>query len=183
MPYYDRKTPRLRIGRLSCPDANYFITLCTKNRAPALTEQNTGTRVIETLWSMHDSGDIDLIAATIMPDHTHLLFSLGSRLKLGQAVGKFKTVSREQGRAAWRWQEDGFEHRVRTDEMIEDYAFYIFMNPYRAKLSPLERAWQWWLCPNPSHLRFLAQLAPDKTVPREWLGVCDKIAAHIPVGD
>jgi putative transposase len=140
MPFYDRKTPRLRLGRISCPGGNYFITLCTKKRAPLLNEQDTGTRVIETLLSMHGSDDIELIAATIMPDHAHLLLKLGSRLKLGQTMGKFKTVSRDQGRVAWHWQEDGFEHRVRTDEMIEDYGFYIFMNPYHARLCPWNSA-------------------------------------------
>jgi REP element-mobilizing transposase RayT len=67
MPFYDRKTPRLRIGRISQPGANYFITLCTKKRAPILNEQETGSHVINVLMSMHGSGDICLIAATIMP--------------------------------------------------------------------------------------------------------------------
>ena len=183
MPYYNRKTPRLRFGRMSCPGAHYFITLCTKNRIPVLCKQNTRTPVIDTLLSMHGSGDIDLTAGTVMPDHVHLLFSLGARLELGRVVGKFKSKARDQGRADWHWQEDGFEHRVRPDEMLEDYGFYIFMNPYRAGLCTLEFRWRWWLCPNPSSFRFLSHLSQGESVPTEWLGLCDKIAARISGGD
>jgi putative transposase len=181
MPFYDRKTPRLRIGRISSADAKYFITLCTKNRTPVLTQKESGSRVNATLQSMHDSGDMELIAATAMPDHVHILFGLGNRLKLGQVIGKFKTKSRNQGLADWLWQEDGFEHRLRSEDAIEDYGFYIFMNPYRARICPLERRWEWWLCPNPTNLRFLSLLAPEEPVPKEWLGLCEEIAAKITI--
>jgi hypothetical protein len=80
------------------------------------------------------------------------------------------------------WQEGEFEHRVRTDEMIEDYGFYIFMNPYCAKLCPLELRWKWWLCPNPENLRFLSLLAPGEAVPHEWLELRDTIATKITTG-
>ncbi len=179
MPFYDRQTPRLRRGRISSPGASYFITLCTRNRSPALTEAGTGRRVIETLLSMHGANDMELLAATAMPDHAHLLLNLGNRLQLGQVMGKFKTQSRDQGRAYWHWQEDGFEHRLRNIEAIEDYGFYIFMNPYRAGLCPLNLPWRWWLCPNRSNFRFLSQLAAGESVPSEWLGLCDQIAAQI----
>jgi putative transposase len=183
MPFYDRKTPRLRLGRISSAGAIYFITVCTKRRAPILARYGTGSRVTETLLSMHTSGDVKLTAATLMPDHAHLLFTLGERLEVGQVMGKFKTKSRDQGRAAWHWQDDGFEHRLRPTEAVEDYGFYIFMNPYRAGLCPLAAPWPWWVCPNRLSLSFLSLLAPEDAVPKEWLGRCDEIAGRIAVGD
>lgn len=179
MPFYDRKTPRLRRGRISSPGASYFITLCTKNRSPALTEAVTGRRVIETLLSMHGANDMELLAATAMPDHAHLLLNLGDRLRLAQVLGKFKTLSRDQGRASWHWQEAGFEHRLRNIEAIEDYGFYIFMNPYRAELCTLATAWPWWLCPDPSVFRFLDALKISQTVPSAWLDQSDQIATRL----
>jgi len=176
-----RETARLRFGRESASGATYFVTLCTKDRVPFLTQQETGNRVIGIIQAMHDSGDTTLLASTIMPDHVHLLFILGPRLQVGQIMGKFKTMARDRGRTSWRWQDDGFEHRIRNLESIEDYAFYIFMNPYRAGLCSLTKIWPWWVCPNPSPLNFLTKLASDHVVPLEWIGLREEIAHRIAV--
>lgn len=174
-----RKTPRLRFGRVSAPGANFFVTLCIKDRTPVLTTTATGRTVTDALQALHSSGDIGLLAATIMPDHAHLLFTLGTRLHVGQVMGKFKALSRDMGQAPWRWQPDGFEHQIREIESIEDYGFCLFMNPYRAGLCPLTSSWPWWLCPQPSVFRFLASLEQNSAVPAAWLGLSDQIATRI----
>lgn len=179
----DRKTSRLRFGRISVPRATYFITCCTKNRAPILLQSNTAKITIDTLHAMHAGGDMDLLAATVMHDHVHMLFTLGARLQVGQIMGKFKAKARDLGKASWRWQDDGFEHRIRNTESVEDYGFYIFMNPYRAGLCPLTDPWPWWRCPRPSIFQFSAGGDFSRPVPKEWLGLCDKIAAKINLGD
>lgn len=180
-PY--RETARLRFGRTNSEGASYFVTACTKNRDPILTGADNGMRIEGTLRAMHSAGDINLTAATVMPDHVHLLFVLGARLDVGQVMGKFKTWSRDMGKASWRWQQDGFEHRLRQIESVEDYGFYIFMNPYRAGLCRLGASWPWWLCPDPSTFRFLAALEGQQEVPPTWLGLSDKIEAKIITGD
>lgn len=114
-----------------------------------------------------------------MPDHVHLLLTLGSRLGVGQVIGKIKSQSRHQGKAAWRWQEDGFEHQLRTIESIEDYGFYIFMNPYRTGLCTMNADWRWWICPQPTRFHFLAGLGAEQNVPPEWLGLCEQITIRI----
>ena len=183
MSLQKRETSRLRFGRISRSSSSYFITVCTKNRVPILTQSDIGNRLIDVLLSMHASGDIALIASTLMPDHAHLLLTLGANLSIGQVMGKFKTKSRNQGRALWRWQDDGFEHQLRNHESVEDYGFYIFMNPYRAGLCPLGQAWRWWTCPNPVHFKFLRHLEPDPEVPSAWLDLSEEIADRITIRD
>jgi REP element-mobilizing transposase RayT len=61
------------------------MTLCTKNRSPTLTEEGIGTRMIETLFSLHGVNDMALLAATAMPDHAHLLLE---RFKLKCSRGR-----------------------------------------------------------------------------------------------
>src|SRR6478736_6483848 len=136
-----RKTARLRFGRLSVPGAHYFVTFCTKDRIPALGEPGHAMALVETLRSMHAAQDIGLVAATIMPDHVHLLFTLGENLRVGQVIGKIKTLARRQPNEGWRWQNECFEHRLRPEDSVEDYGFYIFMNPYRAGLARLDERW------------------------------------------
>ena len=179
----ERETSRLRFGRISTAGATYFITICTKRRVPLLTRDPNGNAVSTAVQSMHTAGDIELLAATVMPDHVHLLLSLGPRLRVGQVMGKVKTLSRNQSKAVWHWQDDGFEHQLRDYESIEDYGFYIFMNPYRAGLCPLAALWPWWLCLQPSSFGFLTKLDSGQTVPQEWLGLYEEIAAAITSGD
>jgi REP element-mobilizing transposase RayT len=179
----DRETSRLRFGRQTAAEACYFITLCTKDRTPVLTTTDTGSVAAGALQSLQSTGDIQLIAATLMPDHAHLLFQLGDRLRVGQVMGKFKAWSRDMGQAPWRWQHDGFEHRLRRSESIDDYGFYIFMNPYRAGLCPLTDPWPWWLCPEPSVFRFLTALDRKQAVPAAWLGLSAQVGSRITTGD
>ncbi len=179
MPLPDRKTARLRFGRVSIPGARYFLTICTRLREPVFAAPVTAARVTDTLRTLHVAGDLDLLAATVMPDHAHLLFALGSTLTLGQTMAKFKNLARDLGRAPWRWQDDGFEHRLRPNESAEDYAFYIFMNPYRARLIAISEFWPCWLCPEPKRFQFTEKLKPDRTPPPEWLGTVEEVAQRI----
>ena len=169
MPLPARRTARLRFGRVSTPGARYFLTVCTRDRAMAFADPAHAATLVATLRSMHTAGDYDLLAATVMSDHAHLLFTLGTRITLGRVMAKLKSLASDHGRAPWRWQDDGFEHRLRATEVAEDYAFYIFMNPYCAGLITTTTTWPWWVCPASDAFRFLAHLNPDGTPPSEWL--------------
>jgi REP element-mobilizing transposase RayT len=132
---------------------------------------------------LQTSRNIDLLAATIMPDHVHLLFVLGSKLSLGQVMAKMKTQARDSGRSGWHWQDDGFEHRLRPEETAEDYAFYIFMNPYRAGLLTIEQSWPWWCCPSPTLFRFASDLSAKGTPPAAWLDHVEVTARRLVTGE
>jgi putative transposase len=183
MPSPQRKTARLRWGRITAAGADYFATLCTRGRAPVLIRNATADRLLNVLGHMHREGDISLLAATIMPDHVHLLFTLGERLTYGRAIAKFKTLGRDHGRADWNRQEDGFEHQLRPHEKMEDYGFYLYMNPFRAGLIAMRERWRWWRCPTPSLFSFLQGLNVDGSPPAAWLGESDCVAAHIVSGE
>ncbi len=135
-----------------------------------------------TIVSLHESDDVALHAATVMPDHVHLLFTLGERLQLSQVIAKFKTLTRRQGFVDWRWQDNGYEHHLRPSESLEGFGFYIFMNPYAAKLCALAAEWPWWVCPEPTEFAFLASLN-DGQVPPEWLSRYQQLSSTLPVGE
>jgi putative transposase len=169
MPLPQRRTANLRWGRHSCAGSTYFLTLCVQHRTPVFANPPAAAVATATYRVLQDAGDVDLLAGTVMPNHIHLLFTLGRRLRLGQVMGKFKTLVRRQGTEAWQWQEDGFEHEVRTSGLIEDFALYIFMNPYRARLIGLHQRWPHWFCPNPKRFFFLSLLRDDECVPAAWI--------------
>lgn len=177
-----RKTERLRRGRISIPEAVYFLTVCTHRRAPVLLREENIPCLRDAFGAM-TGDDAKLFAATIMPDHAHLLFRLGRRLALGRVMAKFKTLARGGGRQGWRWQENGFEHRLRPDEPAEHYAFYIFMNPYRAGLAPMEEPWPFWTCPEPRRFLFPKHLDAKGAPPPEWLDEIERIAPRLRTGE
>jgi len=143
MPLPIRHTASLRRGRISIPSTRYFLTLCTRNRESVLTDPLNAERIIATWLELEASGDLKLLAVTLMPDHLHALFVLDDRLPLSRVMSKYKTLSKDQSRTSWRWQQNGFEHRLRENEDPSDYAFHIFMTPYRAKLIKPSERWPW----------------------------------------
>ena len=87
------------------------------------------------------------LAASIMPDHIHLLLELGAPLTISQVVGKLKSAI-VRTHSEIKWQENFFEHQVRPDDLIENYALYIFMNPYCAGFCVFEKTWPGWIGAN-----------------------------------
>jgi len=114
--------------------------------------------------------DVCTFAFTVMPDHVHWLFRLGDRLQLGQILAKFKAGSRGLLKAAnAEWQRNFYERELRAEQEIEGYALYVFLNPYRAGLCPLDHIWPHWWTARPESLAFVAQLIPPGVPLCEWI--------------
>jgi REP element-mobilizing transposase RayT len=171
------------MGRISLPGARYFVTCCTQGRAATLAAPDEASRLLNVFGDLHACGDALFCAATVMPDHIHLLFTLGSRLCFAQVLGKLKSLGRAQGHVAWRWQENAFERQLRADESSENFGLYIFMNPYRAGLCSMRERWPWWFCPDPHELGFMDMLKPGGTPPTEWLTQAERIEARLKTRD
>ncbi len=164
-----RQTDDLHRGRISNAGERYFITMVTRERKPWLTEPKTCGLALNVLQEWHTEGNGGVLAATVMPDHIHVLFTLGPKLTVGQTIARWKSSIRKRIGYSEDFQRDFWEHMLREMEAIEDYAIYIFMNPYRAGLLLHYRIWHGWWAPEPSLFRFTAMLAPEGTPPREWL--------------
>ena len=165
-----RHTQSLRAGRISLPNARYFVTCSAVRPCNYLVAETVAHRIKETWARMHLNGDIIPHCATIMPDHVHLLFTLTDRLKLSQAIGKFKALT-GSSRAGFhnQWQENYFEHRLRPDERLNPFGRYIFMNPYRSKLIALDVEWPHWILDDATTFDFLAMLERGRFPPRAWM--------------
>lgn len=164
-----RTTERLHLGRVSTPGAIYFVTFVTADRVPWLTERRATAALLGALGGWHVEGDGRVLAATVMPDHVHVLFELGTRLDVGRCVSRWKTVGRQTAGYAGVWQRDFWEHRLRNDESWEDYGLYLFLNPYRAGLLARNAAWPGWWVPDPKRFKFMEMLGPQGEPPQEWI--------------
>ncbi|MBL9219225.1 MAG: transposase [Opitutaceae bacterium] len=178
-----RTTERLHHGRASEPGGIYFVTFVTAHRLPWLKTVQATTAMLGGLRSWHGEGDGEVLAATVMPDHAHVIFALGARLGVGRCVSRWKTVCRKQAGYAGEWQRDFWEHRLRDDEASEDYGLYLFLNPYRAGLLPRNAAWQGWWVPDPKRFKFMELLGPHGEPPEEWIEWPEEKFARLATGE
>ncbi|MEN9841734.1 MAG: hypothetical protein RL376_1534 [Verrucomicrobiota bacterium] len=178
----ERRTGNLRLGRASLPGACYFVTACVQGREPVLTGEVQERRLRSALHELSAAGDWHLLAGVVMPDHLHVLFKLGDRLTLDRVVAKLKARARDP-KAVWRWQANVFEHRLCADDDREDYAFYIFMNPYRAGLVDVGASWPGWLRDADWRWRFEDALSAAGAPPPEWLGRVEELEERIKFGE
>ena len=181
-PMPSRRTSALHAHRWSQPDTTYFVTCCTQNRRPGLTNPAVAAVLRTLVVNLDSSRDTSTVAFTVMPDHVHWLFTLGSRLSLGRMIARWKVQSRVAlAGAGLVWQRDFYEHSLRAAESLEEYGLYVFLNPYRAGLLPTTAEWPHWFAPHPEALGFIGQLNPEGTPPRQW--IADRIPTELAIGE
>ncbi|PXA04887.1 hypothetical protein DDZ13_02685 [Coraliomargarita sinensis] len=162
-------TDRLRKARLSIPNARYFLTICTRERTPVLDTTKSVEAIRTTLRRSHSEKDLTLHCATVMPDHCHLLFTLGNRLTLSQTASKIKRQVREKLKESKLWQSNFHEHRVRPEQELEPFAKYIFLNPYRKQLLSCRQNWPGWIRNKNYRPEFTNHLVQGEFPPAEWV--------------
>jgi putative transposase len=177
-----RRTAELLKGRCSISSAVYFVTFCTERRAPTLRCDAVYRAAYVANRKMETTGDARFLAATVMPDHVHLLFELGSRLSLDRVVSKWKAQVRRTVSGVV-WQANFFEHHLRPDELREPYAWYVFMNPYRAGLIDPDEVWRGWYPASVLRWEFLEIARPGPCPQPEWLAEWDRRATGLVTGE
>ncbi len=165
------------------PGATYFVTCVTEFRVPWLSDPVATEAMKNALRNWHDEGDGAVLAATVMPDHVHVLFALGARLDVSRCVSRWKALARKSSGYAGRWQRNFWEHRVREQAQEEDYALYVYLNPYRAGLVPQTAQWRGWWAPKPERFRFSGQLGAQGEPPAEWISWPEERFAELQTGE
>ena len=139
-------------------------------RRPGLHSPPVATAIRKSLDTLHVAGDFRLIAATVMPDHIHVLGTLGHRLALKSVIAKFKTLARSTLAAEHLvFQPNFYDHRLRHDDPKEAFARYIFLNPYRARLIPFDATWPHWWRWGDLRFDFESIFAQTGRIPAPWL--------------
>ncbi len=129
-----------------------FVTFCKANRIPFTLESRDA--ILQ--HCLHDHGKhYDLHAAVVMPDHVHLLlsplpdengwpYSLPVILKLLKGASA-RSVNKLSGSCGPVWQEESFDHVLRSQESFEEKLEYLRQNSVRRRLvkSPEDYKWLW----------------------------------------
>ena len=81
-----------------------------------------------------------LHAWVIMPNHVHLLLSLGESIDLGETISSWKRftatkINRTRNGSGQLWQKDYFDRMIRDWDHFISVARYLRKNPVKAKLT------------------------------------------------
>ncbi len=77
----------------------------------------------------------------LMPDHLHALISFNPEKQMSKVIGAWKHYHVTHD--AIRWQQGYFDHRIRSDESLEEKARYIRANPVVEGLCEKAEDWPW----------------------------------------
>jgi putative transposase len=135
----------LRGGRWSAEGCAYHLRTRVRNGCgPPLTGV-AAERVVRSLLSWQDRGQVLLVAFVVMPDHVHVLAVLRRGCSLQESFGRWKSWSAREinaglGRRGSVWQPGFFDHRIRAEEDVGAIGRYIEHNPVRSGLAPVAEA-------------------------------------------
>ena len=143
---------RRRLPHYQKADRALFVTFC----CGCLDPLPASVRDIVLGHCLHDQGTKAAIhAVVVMPDHAHLLLTPlreldGSAYSLVEILQGIKSASahslnRALGRSGPVWQEESFDHVLRSAKSFEEKVEYIRQNPVRRGLvsRPEDYRWLW----------------------------------------
>ncbi len=133
-------------------DRILFVTFCTLNRRPL----SSAAREVVLCHCIHDDKKkFVLHAAIVMPDHVHLMltplrdergypYPLSAILKSIKGTSA-RDIKKLTGRIGPVWQEESFDHVLRSKESFQEKVEYIRQNPVRRGLvkNPEDYPWMW----------------------------------------
>jgi REP element-mobilizing transposase RayT len=159
----------LRIGRWSQTGSDYFLTGCLHRPLTGLTTEPLASIVQSKLREIESAGKWHLRTFVLMPDHFHVLATLGPGGDLSGTVRLFKGPLTPMLRThGLRWQTNFYDHRLRSVDEVQPTLLYIFLNPYRAGLVKAGAKWPWYYCA-PEDWAWFSALTDESLPFPEWL--------------
>ena len=136
-----------RLDRVWINDPMYYITTCSHHRRPILARQAVMDILIGEWGEALDRHGWAVGPFTIMPDHVHFFCKPAVHEQtLSAFMEKWKEWTSKRTAAALDvrppiWQEEFFDHVLRSDESYSDKREYVSENPVRAGLVAKPRDW------------------------------------------
>ncbi len=124
----------------------YFVTICCRNKEPLFEAARTRGCVMQVLRQTAIELKVELAAYTILPNHMHLICSVGAKGVPGfirQFKGRVAAALRADLALASPWQARYFDHKIRSEESLRRKCLYVWMNPVRRRLSQRLEDYPW----------------------------------------
>lgn len=122
--------------------ATYHIRINIKRGcSPTLLAPGIASSLLESAQFYHERQRWDCRLFLLMPDHLHALLAFPSGQDMGRILASWKGYQAKQHDI--QWQENYFDHRIRSRQELDEKAAYIRLNPVRKGLCQSEEAWPW----------------------------------------
>ena len=112
------------------------ITICTRKKRPLFADKDIANSVKQQILNLSRLKQVKIYAYVIMPDHIHLLVSLGVWATPGDYLrnikGNLSTFLRKKFDLRNIWQKGFYDHVMRKDEDLNSTVEYILNNPVRS---------------------------------------------------
>jgi len=135
-----------------------FVTFTCYRRHRYLTSAFAREITVQGLVHLRTQREIRILGWVLMPEHVHLLLLPPDGLKLGEAIGQFKSwtarqilnasefkggVLRRNDGSPALWQRRCYDHNCRTADVVRQKIAYCHKNPVRQKLVAEPAEWPW----------------------------------------
>ncbi len=132
---------RLRKGRWSIPRQTYLITTICHERRPLFADTLCAAATTHALREPRLWRDSKALCWVLMPDHLHLVLTLGESESLMHAMNRIKSVTSRAAREAVSgahpiWMPGFHDRALRREEDVPTTVRYVLENPVRAGLVP-----------------------------------------------
>jgi len=123
-------------------DAVFFITVCCRRRHfNSLARPEIADKIRESLIYRLSLRQWWTVYALVMPDHFHGLFAFGQGIDMQTVIADWKRFHAHHSQI--EWQENFFDHRIRSEESLDEKIEYIRHNPVRQGLIARPEDWQY----------------------------------------
>jgi putative transposase len=125
----------------------FFITVnCLPRGMNQLCRAGTGDGVLAAMAYNHANYVWHCRLCLLMPDHLHAIIAFSREPGMRTAMKNWKRFVAHKHKV--NWQRDFFDHRLRSDQELQEKSSYIVMNPVRKGLSERAEDWPWVYRPN-----------------------------------
>ncbi|MEP6668164.1 MAG: transposase [Chthoniobacter sp.] len=143
-----------RLDRVWVREPVYFVTTCTRGRVRILDNPSAYASCVEVWEKGQELHGWQVGRYVVMPDHVHFFCAPEPGAKdLKVFVGKWKEwtakfLNRRLGASVPLWQEEFFDHLLRSHESYAQKWDYVQQNPVRAGLAAGCDDWPYQGCLN-----------------------------------
>ncbi len=135
------------LPHIEAENATYFVTF---RCVPGVVLPPDARDIVRDALRFWDGKRADLDVAVVMPDHVHAILRLRIAGPLSAWLHSVKSYTANQvnvllSRSGALWQQESFDHIIRSVEEWEEKAHYVRMNPVTRHLAASPHEWPWLL--------------------------------------